>query len=101
MCYTESVTGWLCSQMPHTKNTYDFHKMGLGSDQLTTARILGAQAICSHEDSSFDRLEGIIGAPMDWHTRVVLLKVRIILCVIIFTTTRYSYLCIITMCLNL
>ena len=52
-------------------------KLLLFGDQLTSARVRGAQAIrCSHETND-DKLLGVIPATSDGHARVVLLKVCI------------------------
>ena len=51
------------------------HKLLFGGDQLTVARIRGAQtAMCNATDSHM-KLEGFIPTIQDWHTQVVLVEV--------------------------
>ena len=53
------------------------HKILLGGDQLTAARARGAQALGCNHGTREDRLVGLIPTVEDWHTRVILLQVRI------------------------
>ena len=53
-----------------------FHRILLGGDQLTCARVRGAQAIRCNQESSSTRLEGFIDTCEDWHAKVILLKVN-------------------------
>ncbi len=52
-----------------------FHKILLGGDQLTVARVRGTQALRFSEEKAVDRLEGVIPLVEDWHTRMTLNKV--------------------------
>ncbi len=45
-----------------------FHKILLGGDQLTVARVRGTQALRVSEEKAVDRLEGVIPVVEDWHT---------------------------------
>ena len=53
------------------------HKVLIGGDQLTVARMKGAKSM--REDSQHDagRLDGFIPVVEDWHTKVCLLEVRL------------------------
>ena len=53
------------------------HKVLVGGDQLTVARMKGAKSM--REDSQHDagRLDGFIPVVEDWHTKVCLLEVRL------------------------
>lgn len=53
-----------------------FFKILLGGDQLTVARVRGAQALRMSQDKAKDRLEGIVPVVEDWHARMTLMKVR-------------------------
>ena len=55
-----------------------FHSILFGGDQLTAARIRGAQALRDTQDKKVDRFEGLIAIIEDWHSRMTLLKVKII-----------------------
>lgn len=81
-CYVPSRTtcGLLqldCGEtIDHTDNV--FHKIILGGDQLTCARVRGAQAIRANQETSSTRLEGFIDSCEDWHAKVTLLKVNML-----------------------
>ena len=51
------------------------HKLLLGGDQLTVARVRGAQTAMSNGTSPNIKLEGFIPTIQDWHTQVVLIEV--------------------------
>lgn len=51
-----------------------FFKVFLGGDQLTIARIRGAQAMRASHDGPVDRLEGVIPVIEDWHSRMTLMR---------------------------
>ena len=51
------------------------HKLLYFGDQLTAECIRGAQAIRSNSENDIERLEGIIPAITDWHTKVSFLGV--------------------------
>ena len=55
--------------------TYKFCHLVMAGDQLTCARIRGAQAVRSHGDNNLEKLNGFVPATMDWHAKVTLLKV--------------------------
>ena len=52
-----------------------FYKLFLREDQLTVARVRGAQALRASHDVPHDRLEGIIPVIEDWHPRMTLMRV--------------------------
>ena len=72
-CETEKVL--LENGVEMEYNNYKFCHLILAGDQLTSARIRGAQALRSHGDNSLEKLNGLVPATMDWHARVTLLKV--------------------------
>lgn len=49
----------------------------LGGDQLTVARVRGAQKLRCNEFTPADRLEGLILFSQDWHSFVACLEVSI------------------------
>ena len=52
-----------------------FSHVLLGGDQLTAARIRGAQRIRRHSYNGKDRVEGLVPVVEDWHGKVCFLKV--------------------------
>ena len=54
------------------------HPILFGGDQLTVARIRGAQIAMSNARDSVKRLQGLIPVIQDWHTEVILTEVCII-----------------------
>ena len=52
-----------------------FHHILFGGDQLTSARIRGAQRLRSNSDNCRGRLEGFAAVTEDWHAKVCLLGV--------------------------
>ena len=52
--------------------------MLFGGDQLTVARIQGAQIAMSNTRDSVKRLQGLIPVIQDWHTEVIFTEVCII-----------------------
>ena len=59
-----------------------FHHILLGGDQLTVARIRGAQSVRNNSENGRSCLGGFIPVVEDWHTKMCYLKVgKIILCV--------------------
>ena len=57
------------------KHTVHQHKLLFGGDQLTVARIRGAQTAMCNATNSRMKLEGFIPTIQDWHTQVVLIEV--------------------------
>lgn len=52
------------------------HMMTLvGGDQVTVARIRGAQRIRGNSETSQQRLDGILPVPEDWHAKMCFLEV--------------------------
>lgn len=60
-----------------------FSHVLIGGDQLTAARIRGAQRVRGNSDNGRDRLEGLVPVVEDWHAKVCFLQVRICVWVII------------------
>ncbi len=56
-----------------------FHNILVGGDQLTVARARGATSLRSSHDKPLQRLDGIAPVVEDWHARMTLMKVNIIL----------------------
>ena len=54
----------------------------IGGDYLTAARARGAQKIRSNSLKSEDRLDGLLPVSEDWHTKMCLLQVRVIVTII-------------------
>lgn len=52
-----------------------FSHVLLGGDQLTVARICGAQRIRRNSYNGQDRVEGLVPVVEDWHAKVCFLKV--------------------------
>jgi len=52
------------------------HPILFGGDQLTAARVRGAQDAKCNSTSSDKRFDGIVPVIEDWHTKVVILEVR-------------------------
>lgn len=61
-----------------THDDYQLGKILLGGDQLTVARIHGAQAARSSHETAIDRLEGVEAVIEDWHARQVLMQVSVV-----------------------
>ena len=59
------------------KCTVHQHKLLFRGDQLTVARIRGAQTGMCNATNSHIKLEGFIPTIQDWHTQVVLVEVYI------------------------
>ena len=53
------------------------HQILIGGDQLTTARIRGCQLIRMNSTTEQSRLSGLLSVTEDWHTKVVLLQVKV------------------------
>lgn len=50
----------------------------MAGDQLTSARIRGAQGIRQNASNAKLRLEGLEGIPLDWHAKLNLLQVHFV-----------------------
>ena len=62
--------------------TYDdtkFHQILLGGDQLTVARARSAQVLRSTRDSAVSRLSGLEAVVEDFHCRMTLMKVLLLI----------------------
>ena len=51
----------------------------VGGDQLTVARIRGAQMIRGNSETSEQRFDGLLPVCEDWHVKMCFLEVRIII----------------------
>ena len=58
-------------------NNTAFFNVLFGGDQLTVARIRGAQALRDTHEDPEDRFEGITAVVEDWHSRMTLMKVSL------------------------
>lgn len=63
---------------PDTIEHFHYHSILFGGDQLTVARIRGAQRIRLNSEDERGRLEGLVPCVEDWHTKVTLLEVYIL-----------------------
>ena len=52
-----------------------FHKILLGGDQLTVARIRSSQRIVKNSERGLERLEGLTAVVEDWHVKQCLMQV--------------------------
>lgn len=55
-----------------------FTTLLVGGDQLTVARIRGAQMIRGNSETSEQRFNGLLPVSEDWHAKMCFLEVRII-----------------------
>ena len=55
------------------------HRIPFGGDQLTAARIRGTQAAKCNSVTCAKRFDGLIPVIEDWHTKIVLLEVHMLL----------------------
>ena len=53
----------------------------VGGDQLTVARIRGAQRIRGNSEKSEQRFDGLLPVPEDWHGKMCLLEVKTYSCI--------------------
>ena len=56
-----------------------FFPILFGGDQLTVARVRGTQALRDTTDNCVDRLEGVAAVVEDWHARMALVRVSLII----------------------
>ena len=52
-----------------------YHEILLGGDQLTCARVRGAQSMRVNHENSADGLAGFIPVVEDWHAKMTFMKV--------------------------
>lgn len=57
------------------RSDYRLTRILLGGDQLTVARIYGAQGMRRSHDHTKEKLSGIIPVVEDWHSRQTLMQV--------------------------
>ena len=60
-------------------NENSYHRTLLGGDQLTVSRSRSAQSACCNDDDSEERFDGLIPVAEDWHARMTLMRVRVVL----------------------
>ena len=56
-----------------------FHRILFGGDQLTVSRSHSAQSARCNDDVTKERFSGLIPVTEDWHTRMTLMRVRVVL----------------------
>ena len=56
---------------------YRVHQILLGGDQLTVARIHGAQRIRANSESASGHLQGFVPVVEDWHAKQCLMGVSV------------------------
>ena len=54
-----------------------YHRILLGSDQLTVSRSRSAQGARCNDDQPVQRLDGLVPVTEDWHARMTLMRVRL------------------------
>lgn len=62
-------------ELVHTE--YNFHQIVCTGDQLTVARHRTANAMRHHSEDELERLEGLIPSVEDWHTKQLLVKIKL------------------------
>lgn len=62
---------------------FDLIRIPVTGDQVTVARIRGAQSARRSSENSRDRLEGALPFVEDWHTRQVLVMVSLYIYIVI------------------
>ena len=72
--FSNPVTG-----EPVFVNQQSVHPVLFGGDQLTVCRARGAQDIRRNGRDATQKLEGLIPVSEDWHTKVCLLQVSILI----------------------
>ncbi len=55
----------------------EFHKVLVGGDQLTVARVRGTVALRATHDNAIEKLSGVLPVVEDWHARLTFMKVKI------------------------
>ena len=68
----------LVQELVTTEEKASIHRIVVGGDQLTAARIRAAQKGKLNGQTPLSRLEGIISVAEDWHTKANFLGVSII-----------------------
>ena len=76
---SQSVDVEVAGESTVTVKADHFHNILFGGDQLTVARARGAQHVRENFIDGIGRLEGLIPVCEDWHARVTLLSVSLIL----------------------
>lgn len=78
---TQPSEGSIILPSGHTKaiDNTRFFKILFGGDQLTVARARGTAALRATHDRPVDKLDGIIPVIEDWHARMTLMKVTLLL----------------------
>lgn len=57
----------------------EFHQILFGGDQLTVARARSSQVLRSTHDSAVSRLSGLEAVVEDFHSRMTLMKVKLLI----------------------
>ena len=60
-----------------TSNDVTYHEVLIGGDQLTCARVRGAQSVRANHETTTDRLAAFTPVVEDWHAKMTLLKVYV------------------------
>lgn len=69
------------------------HQILFGGDQLTVARVRGAQIAMSNSNNSVKKLQGLIPVIQDWHTEVILTEVCMFVPIMYTCIYIFAYLC--------
>lgn len=67
------------SDEPVNVDDLDYATILLGGDQLTVARARGSQLIRSNSGTNKDSLVGLLPVVEDWHTKLCLMQVIIVI----------------------
>ena len=74
-CVTQEESASLSTGQVVTKKTEYMHRILIGGDQLTVARMRSAINIKNNSWTATGRLEGFIPVAEDWHTKAIYLDV--------------------------
>jgi len=76
---TYQLTYHLSEGNEFVANEQCYHRTLFGGDQSTVCRSCGAQSAQCADDVSDERYHGLVPVTEDWHARMTLMRVRLIL----------------------
>ena len=74
--YLIFFTNMYSGREAHTEQLDHFSHVLIGGDQLTAARVRGADRVMGNSNNGQERLEGLVPVVEDWHAKVCFLQVR-------------------------
>ena len=85
--HQQYVPSYRCPKVHHIASTNEdiivdtikYIRLLFGGDQLTSCRIRGVQRTMKTSDSQELRCNGLFATTEDWHTKIILLKVILIM----------------------